>query len=433
MSTSKSNKKLLAPRPHDSNRSKNASISRLSKTGQAGRAPAFASVRSNIISSASGSKKTQAGGAPEKGSTYKPLVQIFDEAGCDVTPLPLLHIDPNMMKKNVIGDSSVGTPTDLMSQASASMYGTQPGTTVATSVFGGGPFTRSVFTQSYDTSSDSIPPDDIGSPDLTTFSEVRHKRQEVQEVPTENDLGKIVDIVLTETDTIWMLDLPDTKVSKESEEAPAVKERLSTYAELVKNRPGNDLYAERGMNTFNEPHKLKSVVTNKIEINAVAVECTNWDMYDTYDAIQKEQKAKEEAQEEEGTISRPSSPKEEGVEASASKTESAGEEAKPGSRNQPRKTYSAAATGRESRTTEESSMLGSEVQSTLETSVELSDKEKLTQEWQYLSQSEELHKHLFLIERVINLNTYQNKQALYRSFAPLIRKFFSRPATSDTE
>ena len=29
---------------------------------------------------------------------------------------------------------------------------------------------RSVFTQSYDTSSDSIPPDESGSPDITTFS-----------------------------------------------------------------------------------------------------------------------------------------------------------------------------------------------------------------------------------------------------------------------
>ena len=61
---------------------------------------------------------------------------------------------------------------------------------------------------------------------------MRHKRQEVQEVPTEDDLGNVVDIVLTETDTIWMLDLPDTKVSKESEEAPGVKERLTTYAEV---------------------------------------------------------------------------------------------------------------------------------------------------------------------------------------------------------
>ncbi|RUS86621.1 hypothetical protein EGW08_005637 [Elysia chlorotica] len=453
MSTSKQSKKLLAPRPHDSNRSKNASQARSSKNLH-GRAPAFASVRSNVVSSASGSRRVPAGPA-ERGPHYRPVVQIFDEAGIDVTPQPLLHMDPNMMKKNVIGDSSVGTPTDLMSQASASIYGTQAGTTAATSVFGGGPFTRSVFTQSYDTSSDSIPPDDIGSPDLTTFAEVRHKRQEVQEVPTEDDLGKIVDIVLTETDTIWMLDMPDTKVSKESEEAPGVKERLTTYAELVKNRPGNDLYAERGMNTFNEPYKLKSVVTNKIETIAVGVECTNWDMFDTYDAIEKEQKAdieaseadqselghksqmeifeeddeesempaKEEAEEEEGTISRPSSPKEEGAETAGATAEPAADEPAPARAKGARKTHSANITGRaESRTTEDSSMLGSEVQSTLETNVELSDKDKLAQEWLELSQSEELHNHLFLIERVINLNTYQNKQALYRNFVPLVFK-----------
>jgi hypothetical protein len=33
---------------------------------------------------------------------------------------------------------------------------------------------------------------------------------------------------------------------------------------LCKSRIGNDLYAERGMNTFNEPLKLKAIQTTKI-------------------------------------------------------------------------------------------------------------------------------------------------------------------------
>ena len=36
------------------------------------------------------------------------------------------------------------------------------------------------------------------------------------------------------------------------------------FLQLVKSRIGNDLYAERGMNTFNEPRKLKNVQTSKI-------------------------------------------------------------------------------------------------------------------------------------------------------------------------
>ena len=62
---------------------------------------------------------------------------------------------------------------------------------------------------------------------------MRHKRQEVQEIPTEEDLVKIVDITLTETDTIWMFDLPDVKVSKETEEATVIGERNKAYVEVT--------------------------------------------------------------------------------------------------------------------------------------------------------------------------------------------------------
>ncbi|CAL1536674.1 unnamed protein product [Lymnaea stagnalis] len=418
MSGSKPNKKPMpAPssRTNDSNRSKNASASKgnSSKTGM--RNQLFTSTRSAAISSASAARKVQ---TTEKGPTVsKATVQIFDENGVDVTPLPLLHLDPTAVKKppaNVLGESSVGTPTDLMSQTSASFYGgqgTQAGTT-ATSVFGGGPFTRSVFTQSYEAGSDSIPPDESGPADLTTFAEVRHKRQEVQEVPTEEDLEKIVDITLTETETIWMFDMPDVKVSQESEEVVLLDKRNKTYAELLKSRVGNDLYVERGMITFNEPHKLKSVQTAKIDLIAVGVECTHWDMFDTYDAIEKEKKAQEEAQEEEGTISRPTSPK---ITDSIS-TEPSNPEVDNKDNLAARISSAKQVTNRVDSRATNSSVLGSEIQSSLETAVELTEKEKLAAEWAELMQSEKFNNHLFLLERVINLNTYQIKQALYRGY-----------------
>lgn len=63
-------------------------------------------------------------------------------------------------------------------------------------------------------------------------TEIRHKRQEIQEVPTEADLEKIVDITLTETETIWMFDLPDVKISTESEEVHDIEKRNKSYAEV---------------------------------------------------------------------------------------------------------------------------------------------------------------------------------------------------------
>ncbi|CAG5118395.1 unnamed protein product [Candidula unifasciata] len=409
MSTSKPSKKLTAP--SDANRSKNASFTRGSKIGS--RNPTFASIHSNIISSVS---KKHAAGGTERSSMMKQVVQILDEFGNDVTPLPLLHVDPSLMKKNqanVLADGSVGTPTDLMSQTTASVYGaTQVGTT-GTSIFGGGPFTRSVFTQSYDTASDSLPLDEFGPAEVTTFSEVRHKRQEIQEVPTEADLDKIVDITLTETDTIWMFDLPDTKVSTESAEAEKVISGIRAYTELQKSRVGNDLYAERGMNTFNEPLKLKSVHTQKIETQEVAAECTNWDMYDTFKVFEKEETEEDDDEDEEGTISRPTSPKEEEAEtvdnvpsAISAKRESA--------------VHAVSRGGSAFQQCSSSTIVGSEIQSSLDTAIELSEKDKLAQEWEELSKSEQLKNHLFLLERVICLNTFQNKQAQYRGFKPVL-------------
>ena len=39
---------------------------------------------------------------------------------------------------------------------------------------------------------------------------------------------------------------------------------MSFLFQLLKNKQGNDRYAERGMNTFNEPQKCKLVQTSKI-------------------------------------------------------------------------------------------------------------------------------------------------------------------------
>lgn len=267
---------------------------------------ASARSRSNILSSASKRSVNQA----EK-AVVKPPVQVLDEAGNDVTPLPLLHSDPSAVKKNqsnILADSSAGTPTDLMSQAS--IYNTG---NVTASTFGGGPFTRSVFSASQGTTSDSMMGEDITEPsqDMSSaWAEIRHKREEVKETLTEDDLDKVVNLTLTETETIWLLDMPGTSVSNEAEEAAKIKKRNEEYQELKKNRVGNDLYMERGMNTFNEPAKYKTVQTTKITCVDTGIMASTWDMYDTFEQRDQEIRAKEKEEEEEGTISRPSSPKE---------------------------------------------------------------------------------------------------------------------------
>lgn len=64
------------------------------------------------------------------------------------------------------------------------------------------------------------------------FLDIRHKREEVKEVLADDDLEKIVDLTLTETETIWLLDMPTVCVSNEAEDASAIKEKNEKYEQV---------------------------------------------------------------------------------------------------------------------------------------------------------------------------------------------------------
>ena len=57
-------------------------------------------------------------------------------------------------------------------------------------------------------------------------------REEPKEELKESDLEKEVEINLTETETIWILDLPGTCISVESDEAEIIKDQNARYAEV---------------------------------------------------------------------------------------------------------------------------------------------------------------------------------------------------------
>ncbi|XP_070195280.1 dynein axonemal intermediate chain 4-like isoform X2 [Littorina saxatilis] len=403
MSTSKQKRSYLSTNQSMATSKRGPGAGKGNKLGTRG--PGQMSTRSNLASSSS--KKSVIGGiAPsDKSSNIRVPVQVFDEAGNDVTPLPLLTLDPNQVRiqqSNVLGDSTVGTPTDLLSQISTSFM---------TSAFGGGPFTRSVFTQSNDTM-ESLQDEDHAVADTSTWAQIRQKRAEVTEIVAEADLDKIVDLTLVETETIWMLDIPTVCVAMDSEESQSIRDNNDKYALLCKSRAGNDLYAERGMNTFNEAPKLKAIQTNKIGYTDTGVTCTNWDMYDTFKAVEKEAKDKE-AKGEGGTISRPNSPNE----AESSKDADplkpdVPEVAQAVSRSASVKSGSRV----ESRVTMSSSVGGSELFASKETGVGSFQSDVTAVDEDKIMKSDSLKKDLFIMERVINLNTYQPKQALYRGF-----------------
>ncbi|EDV22267.1 uncharacterized protein TRIADDRAFT_29402, partial [Trichoplax adhaerens] len=90
-----------------------------------------------------------------------------------------------------------------------------------------------------------------------------------------------VDINLTETETIFLLDIPTTSFSEDTEAADKIKERNTVYTEMLKQRHG-DRYTDRFMQTFNDAPKNKEVQTTRFGLTDASVMATNWDMYDTY-------------------------------------------------------------------------------------------------------------------------------------------------------
>uniref|UniRef100_A0A803YAY8 Uncharacterized protein n=1 Tax=Meleagris gallopavo TaxID=9103 RepID=A0A803YAY8_MELGA len=171
---------------------------------------------------------------------------VFDDEGKDVTPHPLFHPDPKAVSKQskllALSDSS-GTTGSVFLPFSTYQTSEEDDSSVA-------PHSRlqkkSHLLTSYN------------------LSDVQVRQEEIKEQLTEEDLDKRVDIYLTETENLWMLDLPPVVVSVESEDAARVLERNKIYVDICKNRPGNDRFVEKMMQTINGAAKNKKVQCDKI-------------------------------------------------------------------------------------------------------------------------------------------------------------------------
>ncbi|XP_076871088.1 dynein axonemal intermediate chain 4 isoform X2 [Brachyhypopomus gauderio] len=217
--------------------------------------------------------------------THKQTVQVFDQSGKDVTPQPLYQPEPGALQTKqskifTTHESSGSTLSDFLSTA----YQTTNASFTP-------PFTRSVFgSSSVSRSSQSTMEsmnDEIEDPstkrDISlSLSDVQVRREEIKEQIKEHMLDCMVDCYLTETETVWLLDMPAVSVSVDSEEAEMVKERNMAYQELCKNRHGNDRYMERSMQTFNGAPKAKEVQSDSISMVEKATMATNWDLYDSF-------------------------------------------------------------------------------------------------------------------------------------------------------
>ncbi|XP_044530697.1 dynein axonemal intermediate chain 4 [Gracilinanus agilis] len=227
----------------------------------------------------------------EKGShTGKSAVQVFDLFGKDVTPRPLFRPDPHFVgskKASKLLVSQDGSPFTSEITASYTVYQN----TVNPSVIG--QFTRSAVGSSTMSKSSISTTESLGEeleePSYrreTLVSYIDMVRKDTIKELTKEDLEVVVDIYLSETETLWLFNMPTLMYSVECEEAEKIKARNIVYDNLCRNRAGNDLYVERIMQTFNGAPKNKEVQCEKILTDEKGIMSTTWALYDAYHELE---------------------------------------------------------------------------------------------------------------------------------------------------
>ncbi|XP_065673190.1 dynein axonemal intermediate chain 4-like [Hydra vulgaris] len=222
----------------------------------------------------------------EKTVPKKSNVKVYDEFGVDVTPKSLLasYSNGSNESKTILNESLSGAaPGDMFNQSIFSA-------SVVRSNFAAG-FSKSILSSMVGGSSqislDSVA-DDINYANTSNFNGLQdfHTKnddsiqEEEKEILSDSDIKKMVAITLEETETIWHLDIPGVAVPLE--ESVNLKNRIELYDQLCKNRVGNDMYVERGMQTYNDAYKTKETQTFSILFKEQSCQVTGWEIYDLY-------------------------------------------------------------------------------------------------------------------------------------------------------
>ncbi|NWI23530.1 WDR78 protein, partial [Sula dactylatra] len=311
-------------------------------------------------------------------------LQVFDDEGKDVTPHPLFHSDPSTVvprQGKLLLPSTYFGATGTVFLSSFSMHQTSGLNASLVS------FSRSNASTTESVLDEIVEP---GSQQDTavSLSDVQVTTQEeVKEELTKADLDRRVDIYLTETDTIWILDMPPVVVSVESEDAGRVLERNRIYVDICKNRPGNDRFVEKMMQTINGAAKNKEVQCDKIIMEDKGMMVTSWDLYDSFNVSEIEPTSKAE-----------------------------------GSRATTGRSSKSHTTEEHNQTTSVSSDRGSTTSSIMisESAVLARIHEEEECHSEAILTSENFQQDLFFMERILMENIFQPKLAAYRQFPVLI-------------
>ncbi|NXK31965.1 WDR78 protein, partial [Piprites chloris] len=188
-------------------------------------------------------------------------LQVFDEDGKNVTPHPLFQSDPNTA---VPRQDKLYFQVFYLTHGSSSTWISNKSTT--------------------ESGLDGTAEPGSGQDPTLSLPAVQVGQEEMEEELTEADLDQIVDIYLSETDTLWMFDMPSVMVSVEAEDAGTVLERNKIYVDICKTKAGSERFEERMVQTLAGAAKNKEVQCEAIITEDKGMMVTSQDLDNSLDA-----------------------------------------------------------------------------------------------------------------------------------------------------
>lgn len=213
-------------------------------------------------------------------------LRIFNELGEDVTPLSLQ--DPSSAPKLTHsalfgfgeGSETGGSEWSPRTTQFTGLTDKRGGTVGGTGMVGRRSTMLSGFSQTYVVEDKDS---ELAAGIAPTHSGYHHSLfDDSDEVLDAGDLEKTVCCNLTETDTINLFEMPSTCVLEDDRTVPQIEARNAAYEVLCKSRIGNSRFAERGMQTINEPLKMKGTQASMADKAEKCDFAAVWDMFDEY-------------------------------------------------------------------------------------------------------------------------------------------------------
>ena len=199
--------------------------------------------------------------------------RIFDGQD-DVTPLPLLDVgEPSVLQSNV-------SDTDARSDAGSESAG-----------FSG------MSKSGWGSSGESTPrnDDDDMTDDFTETTKAKKPAGPMvimlqDEWPTKQadrarEKEREISVVLSETSTVFLLDIPSSCVADDDEHLKQVQAKNAEYAAFVKQKAGQDKYSDRAMQTIKPASKNKDAQATPAPCASIGVDATNYEIHDAIEAL----------------------------------------------------------------------------------------------------------------------------------------------------